>query len=70
MLRTNNKWFGASKWIVRSLREYDTNFAEQFVAAFDTFYRSGEKDQVIKLVDEILAPYDGRLFDGFSIGRR
>ncbi|GAA0610242.1 nucleotidyltransferase domain-containing protein [Virgibacillus siamensis] len=70
VLRTNNKWIGASKWIIRSLRDYDVNFAEQFVEAFDIFYRSGAKNEVIKLVDEILHPYGGRLFDGFSLGKK
>lgn len=70
VLRTNNKWIGASKWIIRSLRDYDINFAEQFVGAFDIFYKSGAKNEVIKLVDEILHPYGGRLFDGFSLGKK
>ncbi|SET71566.1 Nucleotidyltransferase domain-containing protein [Oceanobacillus limi] len=70
VLRTNNKWIGASKWIVRSLREHDTKFAEQFVEAFDIFYRSGAKGKVINLVDEILKPYGGPLFDGFSLGKK
>ena len=70
VLRTNNRWFGASKWIIRSLKDYDTNFAEQFVDAFDLFYRSNSKNEVINLVDEILYPHGGRLFDGFSIGKK
>ncbi|MFQ6734197.1 nucleotidyltransferase domain-containing protein [Virgibacillus tibetensis] len=56
VLRTNNRWIGASKWIIRSLRDYDTNFAEQFVEVFDIFYKSDAKNEVIKLVDEILHP--------------
>ncbi|WP_339229539.1 nucleotidyltransferase [Oceanobacillus sp. FSL K6-2867] len=70
VLRTNNRWIGASKWIIRSLRDYDINFAEQFVETFDIFYRSGSKNEVIKLVDEILHPYGGRLFEGFSLGKK
>lgn len=38
VLRTNNRWIGASKWIVRSLRNYDMEFADRFVDAFDDFY--------------------------------
>ncbi|WP_077356212.1 nucleotidyltransferase domain-containing protein [Virgibacillus halodenitrificans] len=70
VLRTNNKWIGASKWIIRSLRDYDINFAEQFVEAFDEFYKSGVKNKVVTLADEILHPYGGRLFDGFSLGKK
>lgn len=70
VLRTNNRWIGASKWIIRSLRDYDTFFAERFVEAFDIFYKRGAKNDVIKLVDDILDPYGGRLFEGFSIGKK
>lgn len=68
-LRTNNQWIGTSKWLVRSLRHYDEAFANNFIEAFDVYYRSGEKSQVIQLVDSILQPYGGRLFDGFSLGK-
>jgi hypothetical protein len=70
VLRSNCQWIGASKWIVRSLRQYDEEFAEHFVEAFDGYYRTGEKNSIIQLVDTILQPYGGRLFDGFSLGKR
>lgn len=70
VLRTNNRWIGASKWIIRSLRNYDTQFAGQFVQAFDVFYQHGSKAEIIKLIDEILLPYGGPLFDGFSLGKK
>jgi hypothetical protein len=69
VLRTNQQWIGASKWVIRSLRKYDENFANRFVEAFDTFYKTGDKDLIIVLVDEILQPYGGRLFQGFSLGK-
>lgn len=68
-LRTNNQWIGTSKWLVRSLRHYDEAFAKKFIEAFDDYYKSGEKSQVIQLVDSILLPFGGRLFDGFSLGK-
>ena len=70
VLRTNNRWIGASKWIIRSLRNYDPLFAERFVEAFDIFYQNGSKDKIIKLIDDILLPYGGRLFNGFSLGKK
>jgi len=69
VLRTNRRWIGTSKWIVRALRQYNETFAEQFVYAFDTFYQTGQKEKIIQLVDQVLEPYGGRLFDGFSIGK-
>lgn len=70
VLRTNCQWIGASKWVIRSLRHYDEDFADQFVEAFDIFYKTGDKNHVIQLVENILQPYGGQLFDGFSLGKR
>lgn len=69
VLRTNQRWIGNSKWIVRSLKQYDEGFAERFVHAFDCFYKSDDKSKIIQMVDSILQPYGGRLFEGFSIGK-
>ncbi|MGD6831274.1 nucleotidyltransferase domain-containing protein [Sutcliffiella halmapala] len=70
VLRTNDRWVGASKWVVRSLREYDMEFADCFVDAFDDFYKTGNKNKIIQLVDGILKSHGGRLFDGFSLGKK
>ncbi|RDZ13347.1 nucleotidyltransferase domain-containing protein [Priestia megaterium] len=69
VLRTNGHWIGDSKWIVRSLNDYNKSFSKEFVEAFDTFYKTGSKDKVIQLVDKVLAPHGGRLFEGFSLGK-
>lgn len=69
VLRTNRKWIGTSKWVVRSLRNYDEKFADHFVEAFDSFYKTGDKNKIIVMVDEILQPFGGRLFQGFSLGK-
>ncbi|SDM59866.1 nucleotidyltransferase domain-containing protein [Bacillus sp. OK048] len=69
VLRTNCKWVGTSKWVIRSLRQYDEKFAELLVEVFDIFYKTGDKSKIIQLVDNILKPHGGRLFDGFSLGR-
>jgi len=69
VLRMNGQWVGSSKWIFRALRKYDPEFAKRFVAAFDLFYRTDRKQEVVKLVDEVLEPYGGRLFDGFTLGK-
>ncbi|MBB4825171.1 hypothetical protein HNO89_002400 [Sporosarcina luteola] len=36
-LRTNGRWVGVSKWMVRALREYSPMFADRFVKVFDDF---------------------------------
>ncbi|WP_088013529.1 nucleotidyltransferase domain-containing protein [Gottfriedia acidiceleris] len=69
VLRTNGKWIGSSKWIVRSVRMYNENFANRFVEAFDLFYTVGDKNPIIELVNDILHPFGGQLFEGFSLGK-
>ena len=69
VLRSHRRWIGASKWIVRSLRAYDEDFTNQFVEAFDTYYKTGDKNKVIYLVETVMEPFGGRLLEGFSIGK-
>lgn len=69
VLRTNGQWIGASKWIIRALKQYDEDFAERFVAAFDAFYKTGNREGIIKITDEVLAPFGGRLFEGYTAGK-
>ncbi|UOQ91717.1 nucleotidyltransferase domain-containing protein [Halobacillus shinanisalinarum] len=68
-LRTNQQWVGHSKWAIRALRQYDDKFADRIVEAFDTFYRMGDKRQVIAVADSVLEKYGGRLFAGYSMGK-
>lgn len=69
VLRMNRQWTGTSKWLVRSLKRYDEDFAEQFIAVFEHFYSTREKEAVIHLAETILCAYGGRLFEGFSLGK-
>ena len=69
VLRTNRQWIGTSKWTFRALTNYDERFANQFAEAFDVFYKTGDKKQVICLIENILQPHGGRLFDGYSVGK-
>ncbi|PFK47725.1 nucleotidyltransferase [Bacillus cereus] len=69
VLRVNGQWVGNSKWFIRVLRKYDESFAEEFVEAFDHFYRTGEKVKLIGFIERTLEIYGGRLFEGFSVGK-
>lgn len=68
-LRTNRQWIGQSKWIYRSLKNFDKEFADEFSITFDEFYKKREIEKVVQLIDRILEPFGGRLFDGFSLGK-
>ena len=52
-----------------ALSEYDRVFTERFVNSFEFYFKTGDKQHVISLVDSVLKPHGGRLFDGFSIGK-
>lgn len=67
-LRTNLQWIGASKWIVRSLKQYDQKFADHLVEAFDVLYKTGDKNKVVQLVDKVLGPYGGQFFKRLFVG--
>ncbi|MEH6934444.1 nucleotidyltransferase [Bacillus mycoides] len=69
VLRVNGRWLGNSKWFIRVLRRYDEQYAEHFVAAFDHFYKTEEKNELITFVESTLDQYGGRMFEGFSIGK-
>ncbi|MEZ2718318.1 nucleotidyltransferase domain-containing protein [Niallia circulans] len=69
VLRVNKQWIGTSKWMVRALRLYDSLFADEFIEAFDCFYRTREKDKIIEITEKVLKPYGGKLFAGFSLGK-
>ncbi|QTD43426.1 nucleotidyltransferase domain-containing protein [Sporosarcina sp. Te-1] len=69
ILRTNGRWIGDSKWVVRAMREYNPVLADRFVRVFDDFYRTRNKQGIMELTDEVLKPFGGRLFEGYSIGK-
>ncbi|MEB8671696.1 nucleotidyltransferase domain-containing protein, partial [Bacillus cereus] len=69
VLRVNGKWLGSSKWFIRVLKRYDEQYANKFVAAFDYFYKTGEKNELIHFIEKTLEQYGGRVFEGFSIGK-
>jgi len=49
--------------------QYDETFTHQFINAFDIFYKTGAKEHIFKLVNNVLEPYGGRLFESFSLGK-
>jgi predicted nucleotidyltransferase len=67
VLRGNKQWIGQSKWIYRELSNFDPLLAGRFAESFESFYRNGEKEPAIDLVDDIMKPFGGRCFDGFTL---
>ena len=65
-LRANNRWSGHRKSLHRALRNYDSDFAERYVRAFSAAFRENDMAPLEKLVDEVLAPFGGRLMAGYK----
>jgi predicted nucleotidyltransferase len=65
--RSRGRWSAHSKTIPRRMRETDAEFAGRFLAAFDALFAEKRGAAAIALVEELLAPFGGTLFDGFRM---
>lgn len=65
-LRSRNLWSAHSKTIPRRLREVDETFATDFRRAFKALFAKNDPAPVIRLVELMLEPFGGLLFDGFQ----
>lgn len=63
--RARGMWSAHSKTIPRRLRGTDADFAERFLRAFDALFTDKRPEPVIALVEELLEPFCGLLFEGF-----
>ena len=68
--RSRGLWSAHSKTVPRRMREVDAEFASKFLAAFDELFTEKRSDAAIALVEELLAPFGGTLFDGFHMDAR
>lgn len=64
-LRSRNEWSASRKAIPRRLREVDARFASSFTQAFDSLFALKKQAAVVKLVEEMLEPFGGLLFEGY-----
>jgi len=69
ILRANRCYIGQGKWAIRALAEFNEDYASRHTAAFELYYQSDDRREVIELLDAYLAPFGGRYFDGFSLGK-
>ena len=64
--RSQRRWSAKGKSIPRRVRALDPAFADRLEAAFLTLFSDGEPADVIRLAEELLAPYGGCLFEGYT----
>lgn len=62
-LRTNKLWSAKGKSIPRILRQADADLSLRYAASFDELFAYGHPEYVVALVEEILRPHGGFLFD-------
>lgn len=65
ILRSNGRWIGEGKWALRSLEAFDQSLSSEFIQVLDGFYKHGENAPLIAFSDRILAPFGGRLREGW-----
>jgi hypothetical protein len=67
MLRAGRHWSARGKTIPRVLAQHDAALAARFVAAFDALFAGGDAAAVVALVEDVLRPFGGFLFDGHRL---
>lgn len=63
--RSQGKWSGSGKALIRLMKQDNAAFAQQFMQAFDDALQ-GDNRAVQALVSSVLEPYGGLLFEGYT----
>lgn len=63
--RSKGKWAASSKSIISFLQNEDKELAEEFCGAFDGLFKNSGTEKLEILVNKILAPYGGLLWEGY-----
>jgi predicted nucleotidyltransferase len=66
-LRTNHRWSARGKSIPRILRQADADLCLRYSTSFDELFTHSRPETVVALVEEILTPRGGLLFDGHRL---
>ncbi len=64
--RSQGKWSASGKSLIRLLKTENPDLAIEFNKSFDDFFKSYDTLGIENLVQKILAPYGGLLWDGFK----
>lgn len=66
-IRINKRWSGSGKTIPRILKMINPEMFRNFSKALDEVFINENPDFLIQLVENILLPYGGFLFDGYKL---
>ncbi len=70
LLRGSGRWLGTGKGLVREVAALDAASGSEEASAFDRALRAALDGDVVPLVraaDRVLAPFGGRLFEGYGV---
>lgn len=70
VMRFNRHWTGDGKWMFRRLQQLDRERAQKYVKMFEKYYLTRQKEPLIAFLKEWIRPCGGRLFAGYSQGKR
>ena len=63
--RSNKKWSASGKSLIRQLESENPTLAADFHQSFENLFQTGDISGIEKIVQKILAPYGGLLWEGF-----
>lgn len=65
VLKTRGQWLGSGKTLPRLLERSAPDVSQLLEAAFDSFFKSGDRSALLQVARRVLEPSGGELVDGF-----
>jgi predicted nucleotidyltransferase len=66
LLAYNRKWIGERKWLYRALQKLDQELADHLIEELKSFYQTGSKEGLKRIVVRVLDLAGGKLYEGYS----
>jgi len=65
VLRTRGSWLGSGKTLPKLVATVAPDLSHAIESAFDVFFTTGERTDILRITKQVLAPFGGELFAGF-----
>jgi hypothetical protein len=65
VLKTRGQWLGSGKTLPRLVETSAPSVGHLIENAFEAFFKTGDRTEVLRVVQEVLEPFGGQLFDGY-----
>lgn len=65
VLRTRGAWLGSGKTLPVLVQRGAPEVSQLLEEAFDRFFKTGDRTGVVRVVQQVLEPFGGELFDGY-----